>query len=306
MVYARALSGIAGSAVILAGTLAEAMAMLDQATPDLVLLDLRLPDGTGFDLLPRLARSELQPMVIVISGFLEDLSRYNQGVGRLQVMAKPVEPDELRRRVHEALRVERPKTPFTMPEYLQMACLGRHSLVLEVLVEGDVGTITIRDGEVWAASYSGQRAFAAFYAMACCEHCAILDVRPWPEGEQPTRQLAGSYQELLLEAARRQDERASPLASHLGGDELDFTDLLQSFPPLAVVELGTEIKVQLDAASAAELVAEGIRAVIAREYGKAVLLLERAQALDPENKSIRHRLLRLYELGHRADPALNP
>lgn len=50
-----------------AGTLAEATALLDVALPELVLLDLGLPDGNGVSLIHRLARAGATTEVLVIS-----------------------------------------------------------------------------------------------------------------------------------------------------------------------------------------------------------------------------------------------
>jgi DNA-binding NarL/FixJ family response regulator len=50
-----------------AGSLVEATALLDRALPDLVLLDLGLPDGTGVSLIHRLAREGAATEVLVIS-----------------------------------------------------------------------------------------------------------------------------------------------------------------------------------------------------------------------------------------------
>ena len=295
ILYARALTGLDGVAAVLAGTVTEAKSMLQHTSPDLVLLDLRLPDGTGFDLLPDLSNCQPKPAVVVVSAFLEELSD-DPRLGRFGVISKPVDLDELRNRVQEMLQLGSSTHPFSMPEYLQMACLGRHSLLLQTTVAGETGMIAVYNGEVWAASCGRQRAFAAFYLLAGVEQCAI-EVRPWPGGEPPERQLVGSYQELLLEAARRQDEEVNDRGAHLDGDELDFSDLLGSYPPQVVVDpssTGDEGCMF----TAAELVSEGVRAVIARDYPTAVRLLERALSLEPTNISIKHRLERLYELGH--------
>lgn len=280
VLHAKALSDMDGYTVVTAGTLAEAQAILADSRPDLVLLDLRLPDGTGLDVLKLLRDSGQQAHVTVVSAFTEDL-RASAAATSIAVLAKPIAPEELRCHVLEALQLRRKASQFTLPEYLQMACLGQHSVLLFVTSERKAGFIAVRKGEIWAASYSQLTAFEAFYAMAGIGDCSI-EVRPWPEHHVP-RELAGGYQELLLEAARRADE-GRKTRPFLADDELDFSDLLAS----------------LDAdgrKSVSELVAQGVRAVIARNYDEAVELLEHAAALEPNNAGIRHRLKRLYELG---------
>ncbi len=57
----------AGMAVTLARSCSEARAALAQRTPDLVILDLKLPDGDGLALLRELRRATLPPTVPVIA-----------------------------------------------------------------------------------------------------------------------------------------------------------------------------------------------------------------------------------------------
>lgn len=59
----------AGGVVDEAATLAEARTFLEKEAPDLVLLDMRLPDGHGLDLLQELHREEGGPPVVVITAF---------------------------------------------------------------------------------------------------------------------------------------------------------------------------------------------------------------------------------------------
>lgn len=51
-----------------AGTVEEAYRKASEEAPDIVFLDVRLPDGTGLDLLPRLREIPSEPEVIIITG----------------------------------------------------------------------------------------------------------------------------------------------------------------------------------------------------------------------------------------------
>jgi DNA-binding NarL/FixJ family response regulator len=53
-----------------AGTVAAARALIDREAPDIVLLDLRLPDGSGTELLTEYQSRESGPSFIVLSTFL--------------------------------------------------------------------------------------------------------------------------------------------------------------------------------------------------------------------------------------------
>ena len=58
-----------GHTPIVAGSCHEALNHATQMSIDLVFLDVRLPDGNGLDILPRLVRSALRPEVIIITGY---------------------------------------------------------------------------------------------------------------------------------------------------------------------------------------------------------------------------------------------
>jgi two-component system NtrC family response regulator len=61
-------SGSRGIAVSrLASTLAEARDALARSTPDVVLLDLGLPDGFGLDLIPEILSTNPEAVVIVVT-----------------------------------------------------------------------------------------------------------------------------------------------------------------------------------------------------------------------------------------------
>ena len=297
MLFSRSLCHLPETTVVAASTLAEAREMLKSAPPDLVLLDLRLPDGTGLDILDELSHLDSPPGIMVVSAFPEDLPQRTRDATRLTLLSKPVSAGELRCRVLEALQLSRPPSPFSLPEYLQMACLGGHSLLLLVTGPRKVGYVAVFQGDVWAASYAHLRAFEAFQAMLSLPDCNI-EARPWPEYDLP-RQLAGGYEELLLEACRRRDESSKELPPELPEGELDFSDLLRSLSPPPAITSGVPAKSDHERkAQVAELVSQGVHAVVSRDYHAAAALLEQAHRLDPDNPAIEHRLRRLHQLGY--------
>jgi DNA-binding NtrC family response regulator len=97
-----------GHAVIEARDQAEALKMLQQAQPALVLSDLRLPEGDGFGVLR--ASKEIDPDVPVIVmtayGSIEDAVTAMKE-GALDFLAKPVDPDHLLLLVSRALEQRR-------------------------------------------------------------------------------------------------------------------------------------------------------------------------------------------------------
>ncbi|MDP6951975.1 MAG: sigma-54 dependent transcriptional regulator [Alphaproteobacteria bacterium] len=81
-----------GHRASVAGTLGEARAQLAEAAPDLVLLDMRLPDGTGLDLL-----SEISGISVVAVTAFGDLDNAVEAMkrGAVDYLRKPLDLDEL-------------------------------------------------------------------------------------------------------------------------------------------------------------------------------------------------------------------
>src|SRR4051812_18728077 len=173
-------------AVIEARDQPEAVRMLQQAQPALVLSDLRLPDGDGFGVLR--ASKEIDPDVPVIVmtayGSIEDAVTAMKE-GALDFLAKPVDPDHLLLLVSRALEQRRLVTEnLLMKEELAVrrgapqlvgddsslrkvfAALQRAaSTDTTVLIEGESGT----GKELFARSLHAlsARAEAPFVAINC-------------------------------------------------------------------------------------------------------------------------------------------
>jgi len=94
-----------------AATLAEAMKALD-GNPDLVILDRRLPDGEGLDVLRALRERGRSTPVIVLSarGMPEDRVEGLEG-GADDYVTKPFHLRELVARVHAVLKRAEPEAP---------------------------------------------------------------------------------------------------------------------------------------------------------------------------------------------------
>ena len=95
----------AGYKTTVAGALAAGAAQLEAAPPDLVLLDMRLPDGSGLDLLADLQnKGEAAPPVLVMSAYgeIEDAVSAMKS-GAADYLKKPVDLDELLLTVEKVL-----------------------------------------------------------------------------------------------------------------------------------------------------------------------------------------------------------
>ncbi|MEG3628214.1 response regulator [Streptomyces poriticola] len=83
-----------------AGTGEQAVAAVDELRPDLVLLDLYLPDGFGLDVIPRLRTAGHDCDVMVISAAREaDAVRDALRHGVVDYLLKPFESEDLRARL---------------------------------------------------------------------------------------------------------------------------------------------------------------------------------------------------------------
>jgi two-component system, OmpR family, response regulator QseB len=101
----RVLFESTGRRVSVVRTVADALTAARAGPVDLMLLDLTLPDGTGFDILAELAGSASRPRVTVaLTGRDEpDVIRQCYDLGCVAVLVKPVPARELLRRAGEWL-----------------------------------------------------------------------------------------------------------------------------------------------------------------------------------------------------------
>ena len=87
-----------------ARTAAEALELAERTHPELVLLDLMLPDGSGFDVLRELRRSSALP-VIVVSARVEEADRVvGLELGADDYVVKPFSAREVAARIRAVLR----------------------------------------------------------------------------------------------------------------------------------------------------------------------------------------------------------
>jgi DNA-binding response OmpR family regulator len=97
--------GHQGMAVDVARTLGDAQSLLATCAYDLILLDLRLPDGTGIDLLRRLRSERVDTPVIIVSAtdaVADRITGLREGAD--DYVIKPFSLDELVARIGAVLR----------------------------------------------------------------------------------------------------------------------------------------------------------------------------------------------------------
>ena len=111
-----------GYGVNIAGTLAEAEGRV--AGVDLVILDLMLPDGSGFDLLAHLRRLAEPPAIIILSSRDQEADRVaGLETGADDYVTKPFSPREVVARVRAVLRrtAREPASPRRETQSLPLA-----------------------------------------------------------------------------------------------------------------------------------------------------------------------------------------
>ena len=98
---------INGYQVIIAKTCAEAKLMFDSYLPDLVILDLGLPDGDGIQVINHIRKSFLTPIIVLSARTNENDKVISLDAGANDYVTKPFGPAELLARVRASLRNNR-------------------------------------------------------------------------------------------------------------------------------------------------------------------------------------------------------
>ena len=95
-----------GYTVITAETIKGTLARLDESPPDLVVLDLKLPDGNSLDIMPEIRKKTSAPILILTALIEKDERLYGLKAGGDDYITKPYDIDELCARVAAFLRRE--------------------------------------------------------------------------------------------------------------------------------------------------------------------------------------------------------
>jgi len=101
-----------GFEILIAGTLKDGIRLFGGNHVELLLLDYRLPDGSGIDILPSVQAKDQHLPVIIMTSF-HDIRIAVKAIkyGAYDFITKPVNPDELLMIIREALLASRPSKP---------------------------------------------------------------------------------------------------------------------------------------------------------------------------------------------------
>ncbi len=170
-----------------AATLGEAEAALEGETPDLVLLDHRLPDGSGLEAIPRWRADHPETAIVMLTGHASvDRAVRAIKAGAFDYLAKPVEIEALLAVVRRALETTRLRRELQRlreealhrhgPETLVGSSPAmRHVLALVEKVAASPGTTVLLLGEsgtgkdllARAIHLASPRAEGPFLALDC-------------------------------------------------------------------------------------------------------------------------------------------
>lgn len=90
--------------VLLANSGEQALKLLTQTAPDLVILDVRMPDMDGYQVCQAITRSYTVP-VIIVSGYSEpEDTKRGMAAGAVDYIARPFNADNFLERVHRWIK----------------------------------------------------------------------------------------------------------------------------------------------------------------------------------------------------------
>jgi two-component system response regulator AtoC len=167
--------------------LQEAFKKLNQDTPDLVTLDVKLPDGSGIDLLRKIKEAHASLPVVMITAFgVVDVAVQALKLGAYDFIEKPINFEKLENVIRNALETSRLKTQVAQTsssnknrfgienivgksrairEVLEMVKRLAQAGATTLLVQGESGTG--KDLVSRALHYEGLRRDHPFFALNC-------------------------------------------------------------------------------------------------------------------------------------------
>ncbi len=314
VVHLNVLGRLAGVSAIGAATVAEAVAIIEAEPPDIAILDLRLPDGTGLDVLTSIMARRTPACVVLASAHMDEFAKEIARAGpTLHLIEKPFTPNQLM----SVLRLATSSLldaglPFSPSDCLQLACMGAHSIILECSAP-EIVRVFVHEGNLWAAHSGESFGEVAFRTLMNAQESEVISCRPLL-GEPPPRNIEGAWQRLLIDAAKLADsgswerpiaastsETIAALTRQLCPENTDESDVLSSHPPTQAIEHYHE-EVPRDASSTDQRLFDehmraGARAVLREDFALAQSEFAAAAALQPTHPVVTLNLDRLRSLG---------
>jgi CheY-like chemotaxis protein len=101
-----------GYLTVEAMSLAETLTLVDRERPNAVLLDVRLPDGSGISALDELRKRSPELVIIIVTGYVTHNDAFEAGVRRADgYVTKPIDQEQLRAMLDRALKARQKLEP---------------------------------------------------------------------------------------------------------------------------------------------------------------------------------------------------
>jgi DNA-binding response OmpR family regulator len=323
---ARGIAKMPGISVAEAATFGEALASIDEHAPQMIVSDIDLPDRSGVELFGELGRRALRVPILFVSAYVKAYAAQIPRHADVDVREKPLRLDELRSIIESRLAASEgaEEAPFAPADYLQLACLGHRSVLIEVDAGDERGVIVVHEGTLWSASDTRGTGSEAFGRLAFIAG-AIVRVRGLRDDPGP-RTIHGGWEQVLLDAAREHDEAAARGEPSAPFDHIDvaLSEPAPSPAPYGAPEpraalptLPSDLSLGVldeirppssrqvaepppDSKQAAfdDAFNEGVEALLTKDYASAYASFERAAAIRPDDPKVVTNLERLRQLGH--------
>lgn len=289
-----------------ASTVAEARALIAESPPQLVVLDMHLPDGTGLDVVSALEANKAQAVLVIVSAHLDEYRSALRPSDRIHLLEKPPPMRELQRIVEMVQRTTQPAGPFSVLDYLQLACMAAYSAVIECVTPTGRGEIIIEKGQPWAAQDERGSGVPAFnrLVMSTGRHVRVLPERRW----RGPRNLDDRWEHLVLEAMRELDENKPRSAPDPLSEAARTPPVEVPAPKPPAQPAGSsppapraEPPAAADPAEFEACIERALRAVVAKDIGLAIREFEAAQRIRPDDTLVRSRLDRLLKVRAQRD-----
>lgn len=168
----RVALGAKGHEVSLALTAQDGLAGTAMRQPDVVVLDLGLPDMDGLDVVRRIRAFSAAPIIVLSATALEDRKVAALDAGANDYVTKPFGMAELEARIRTALR-HHALSPADAPANIEVGPLSLDPVHYQATVAGRPVELTAREFELLA--------FLARNAGKTCTHQMVLR-EVWGEG----------------------------------------------------------------------------------------------------------------------------
>ena len=206
------------SVILLAPSLAEGRRLLADSMPQVCVLDIQLPDGSGLDFLHDVQAHAPAACVVILTGVpLPHHRDQAEAFGVLHFMEKPADSRSLGPLIREEWEKWRASrsgsgggfsamlTQLSTLDLIQLKCLGRATVTLEFTGDhGRQGRIHFKDGEIVHAERGEASGVEAFNEIVGWRGGRVVEAVGSPTA---ARTIEGNWQSLLMHAVQWVDEQ---------------------------------------------------------------------------------------------------